>query len=210
MRLFLKKIKLKWILWNQKNLWQMPMILIAVLLMVLSIFLGSLIYQSEKLSLLSAHQQSQSDAVLNDLQVINNQIQELSQHSNNSTDLTKIKNEIENIQSELLTKNDVIKISSQMADFRNDMDTQMNSLEKNIAGGTNKIYLDEKVLPFKVLSIDVISGQAFITVDYQHHQTALQIGECLVNWKIMSADYQDQSVEFQNNKSQFVKVVLQG
>jgi hypothetical protein len=48
------------------------------------------------------------------------------------------------------------------------MDTQMNSLAKDIAGGMNKTYLDPKVLPFKVISIDVISGQPFITIDDEH------------------------------------------
>jgi len=55
---------------------------------------------------------------------------------------------------------------------------------------------------------DVISSQPFITVDYENHQTALQVGDSLVIWKIMTADYQDRTVKFQNDKGQFVKITL--
>ena len=122
--------------------------------------------------------------------------------------IINIKNEIKSIKTNILAKNDIFKISSQMTSFQNDMDTQMNNIQKNIAGGINKTYLDEKVLPFKVISIDVISGQPFITVGYEHHQTALQVGDSLVNWKIMAADYQERTVKFQNDKGQLVKVTL--
>jgi hypothetical protein len=210
---FLKNIKLKMILWHQKNIWRMPLLSAGIIFIVFGVFSGGMIYQSEKISLFTAHEKIKSESILSNLQLIDNQLQNLSAHASDTkdmaTNITTIKNEIESIKSNILTKNDASKITSQISSFQNDMDTQMNSLEKNIAGGINKTYLDEKVLPFKVISIDVISGQPFITVDYEHHQTALQVGDSLVNWKIITVDYQNQTVEFQNDKGQFVKVILQ-
>lgn len=188
--------------------WETIVILSGFLFIGLSISIGSMLYQSEKISLLTAHQKIQSNKILDDLQTINNQIQTLSKHNLDSSELNKIKNEIDLIKADLSTKSDITKVSSQIMDFRNDMDMQMNNLAKDIAGGINKTYLDAKVLPFTVSSIDVISGKPFITVDYQHHQSALQVGDSLVNWKIISADYQGHCVEFQNDKNQLVKITL--
>jgi len=210
---FLKNFKLKMILWHQKNIWRMPVLSAGIVFIILSILAGSMIYQSEKISLFTAHEKIKTTSILNNLQAVNNQPQDLSQNTLSSKDLStkliNIHHEIESIKTDLLTKNDFSQLSSQMTSFQNDMDTQMNNIQKNIAGGINKTYLDEKVLPFKVISIDVISGQPFITIDYEHHQTALQVGDSLVNWKMTTADYQARSVEFQNNKGQFVKVIIQ-
>jgi len=213
MKAYFQNLKLKMILWNQKNIWRIPVILLGLLFILISILTGSFIYQSNKISVFTEHEKAHSAVILNNLQVIDNQLKSLSDHAQDSKDITAnmmtIKNEIDLLKNNILTKIDFSKLSTQMTSFQQDLDSQLSSMQKNIAGGINKTYLDPNVLPFKIISIDVISGQPFITVDYEHHQSAFQIGDSLVNWKIMTADYQDRTVEFQNDKGQLVKVTLQ-
>jgi hypothetical protein len=85
---FLKNIKLKMILWHQKNIWRMPILSAGLVFIVLSVLSGSMIYQSEKISLFTAHEKIKSASLLNSLQTINNQIQDLSQNEFNSKDVS--------------------------------------------------------------------------------------------------------------------------
>jgi hypothetical protein len=97
--------------------------------------------------------------------------------------------------------------SSELQKIASEIKTQLDNLEKSMSTSSHaKQYLDVKALPFQVLSIDVISQQAFVSVDYAHQITALQTGDSLAGWKVIRADYSAVEVEFENNQGQYVKV----
>lgn len=95
--------------------------------------------------------------------------------------------------------------------MKSDMDSQMNDIRKAVTQNPNaKQYIDSKELPFKVISIDVIAQQPYASVDYDHHITALGVGDALAGWQVTETDYQKATVEFKNSQDQYIKIVTQG
>jgi len=65
-------------------------------------------------------------------------------------------------------------------------------------------------LPFHVLAVDVIAGEAYVSVDYAHHVSPMALDDLLGSWRLDSADYDSNTAEFVNEKNQFVRVNLKG
>ncbi len=97
--------------------------------------------------------------------------------------------------------------SAELEKIAVEMETHLDEMEKMIVStSTNKKYLDAKLLPFQVTSVDVISQQPFVSVNYNHQMMPLGVGDSLAGWKILNADYAAMEVEFENDQGQFVKV----
>ncbi len=186
--------------------------------LLLLIILFAVHQQSNDVTNLTLSQNKQTLTILNQLSDINNQLQQLTSSPQNSQSfkiaLTSISNDLSSIQksvNELAKTSDVQKVSSQLASMQNDVDAQMLDLKKAVASSNDsKQYLDAKVLPFHVISIDVISQQPFVSIDYASHITPLAVGDTVAGWKIAAADYDAAQVEFKNAHDQYVKISLQG
>lgn len=174
--------------------------------------------QSNGVADLSVTEKQRALTILNQLSDINNQLQQLASNPQNSqsfkTALTHISSDLSSFQkslNELAKSSDVQKVSGQLASMQNDIDAQMLDLKKAVASSNDaKQYLDAKVLPFHVISIDVISQQPFVSIDYANHITPLAVGDTVAGWKITAADYDAAQVEFKNAHDQYVKISLQG
>jgi len=174
--------------------------------------------QNNGVSDLRLTEKQRAITILSQLSDINNQLQQLASNPQNSqsfkTALTHISSALSSFQkslNELAKTNDIQKVSSQLTSMQNDVDAQMLDLKKAIASSNDaKQYLDAKVLPFHVISIDVISQQPFVSIDYANHITPLAVGDTVAGWKITAADYDAAQVEFKNAQDQYVKIALQG
>jgi hypothetical protein len=106
---------------------------------------------------------------------------------------------------------DIQKVSSQIASVKEDFDVQISDLKKTVSEGSNsKQYIEASTLPFHVISVDVIAGQSYVSVEYANHISPLAIGDVLAGWRTVNADYDAGVCEFVNEKNQYVKVNIHG
>jgi len=183
---------------------EMMMMVIPIILIIMILF--SFLHLAWK----SNHETQSVTAQLNTVQRALNQ---LSYHNQNPAEfkdtLSNISNNMSALQKSVdhsAKTSDVDKITAQITVITQ----SVGELKKLVAeSGNGKEYLDVKNLPFKVISVDVISEQPFVSIDYQNHITPMGIGDTVAGWEIVSADYDNAAAEFKNNKDQYVKVNLE-
>lgn len=79
----------------------------------------------------------------------------------------------------------------------------------NLKGGEKKTqYLDKKALPFEVMAIDSVNEQAVAAIKYNYNHVALEKGERLAGWKVLSLDFSKQLAEFDDEKGAHVVLSL--
>lgn len=106
---------------------------------------------------------------------------------------------------------DIQKLSSEISLVKDDIDTQINDLKKTISEPLgNKSFLEASALPFHVVSVDVISGEPYVSLEYGNHVSPLTVGDLLAEWRVISLDYELGTAEFINTKNQHVKVNVHG
>jgi len=106
---------------------------------------------------------------------------------------------------------DIQQVSKQISLVKDDIDSQMLDLKKSVSSSLgNKEYLDSSLLPFQVISIDVIGGEPYISINYADHISPLGVGDLLVGWRVTSADSDQGIAVFVNEKNQFIRISLQG
>ncbi len=153
-----------------------------------------------------------SVVMLSQLRDLRSQLQKIADNTNNPatilTTIASLTNELDKIEravSDNAKTSDVKKVGDQLVTVQSDL----SDLEKIISTQFNtKKYMDAKQLPFQVNHLDMISGQPFVSVDYDHHITPLGIGDSLNGWTLSAADYAGQAVEFSNTQGQYVKIIL--
>jgi len=59
-------------------------------------------------------------------------------------------------------------------------------------------YLDEKDLPFQVISIDSIQQVSVATAAYDHKTMPLEAGDTLAGWKVIKVDFAEQFIDLEN------------
>lgn len=69
---------------------------------------------------------------------------------------------------------------------------------------------DAKVLPFKVVSLDVISGAPYVFTNIDNHVTPMMEGDSLAGWQLTEADYVNQNARFKNAQGQTVNIKVVG
>lgn len=203
---------------NKKNKWIIPGLAIGLGLLLLIVIIISIQNQSTVVSKLASSENKRTITILNALSDTNAQLQQLSNTPQNSasfkTALSNITSDLSTIQktaNELAKSSEVEKVSSQLSSMQNDVDTQMLDIKKAVASSSDaKQYLDQKVLPFQVISIDVISQQPFVSINYANHITPMAVGDTVAGWKITAANYDVSQVEFKNTHDQYIKIALQG
>lgn len=180
------------------------LILSAVILALLIICVGLYLihHDSTRVIMQQDVQAKHTQSIFSQINDIDSQLQALQTNPQNSQGfkdgLVKINADLENIQQSITS-------------MKEDMDTQITDLKKVVNTNPNmKQYLDEKELPFKVISIDVIGEQPFASVNYNDHVTPITIGDALAGWVLEKADYSTATAEFKNEKDQYIKVIIQG
>jgi cell division protein FtsB len=173
--------------------------LVFLLVMILAMF-----HQDAKLSKLIAQMDSKRTAVVTEqINGMRAQIDKLAASQQDTAQIKKLDNELGDIEREVTG----VAKSTELQKIATNMEAHLDELEKTVAtSGQAKQYLDAKALPFKIIAVDVISQQLFVSVDYEHHITPLGIGDSLAGWKIISADYENVAVELQNNQGQLIKI----
>ena len=175
---------------------------------------------------LSQHDTQQSKIILNQLGDIHGQLTRLASSPQNSKEfkqaLLNVSADAAYIKKTVLAEEETIQqLSHQVLSLHQAMDEEMSDLKTTLTNPGNKHYLDAKVLPFHVISIDVMSQQPFVSVDYDHRILPLTLGDSLAGWQVTEADYALDEVEFKyigkNNKNNsnnnrnlnhYVKVLL--
>lgn len=163
-------------------------------------------------------QLKKSDTILRELGDINSQIQKISLNPSESklaeAAFTKIQDDLAAIHqsvADIAKSSEIQKVSSEIELVRNDVDTQMGDIKKAVSESMgNKQYLEPSALPFQVVSVDMIGGQPYVSVNYEDHVSPLGVSDLLAGWRLTSADYDAGYAEFVNAKNNFVKVNLQG
>lgn len=184
---------------------EMIMMIIPIILIILIIF-GFLHFALKK--------ERDTQSVKAQLNTVERALSQLSYHNQNpeyfKDTLSSINNNMTSLQKSVdqsAKSSDVDKITTQITVITQNI----GELKKLVAeSGNGKEYLDAKTLPFKVISVDVISQQPFVSVDYQNHITPFGIGDTIAGWEIASADYDNAVAEFKNSKDQYIKINLQG
>jgi hypothetical protein len=194
-------------LWPMKE-WVNSKTLMMVIIPIMAFLFSSLIF-----IYLIVHLHHENHTFLNQMNAVQQQITQLSEEDVNTdnvkSSLAHISTDISAIKSEealTATSTDMNKVENQLAIIKQAMDELKKLAVQNNNG---KEFIDAKNLPFKVLSVDVIAQQPFVSIQYDHHITPLGIGDTIAGWQIVDADYSNGSVEFKNNQSQYIKVNLQ-
>lgn len=213
---FLKAGQHKLIIFKQRYSLQWPDVLsgLFILCFLLLLFLGW--HQNSNVIDLTNLESKNRNLIINRLNEINTQVQQLSTNSADTTtytsQLAQITDELSAVQklvNDTAKTTDIQHLSTQLTSIQQDVDNQMGDIKKAVSQTDNKNYLNPDVLPFKVLSIDVLGQQPFISIDYANHISPLAIGDTVAGWRVISADYDTTQVEFKNAQDKYVKVVLQ-
>lgn len=175
-----------------------------VLLIVFSWMLFASLKEDVRLSKSILQMESKKAAdLMEQISNIRVQIDKLGLGTQDSTQVSKINNELVTIEKDVTG----VAKGIELQQIATDMEKRLDELEKIVTeNGHTKRYVDSKALPFQVISVDVMSGQLFVSVDYKNQVTPLGIGDSLASWKIIDADYENVSVELANNQGQYIKI----
>jgi hypothetical protein len=173
-------------------------------------------HQGEKISDAISLQKKHDEIVLHELNEIKVYLQDVESSPFNTNQqqaiLQSLEKDIVNAQKSIVDVakvGDIKKVSSQIASVKDDFDSQMSDIKKAISQGVGKKeYLDKSVLPFHVISVDVIAGQPYVSIEYANHVSPLAVGDTLTGWRLAMADYESSMSEFVNEKNQYVKISL--
>jgi hypothetical protein len=203
---------------NLKDLWidHKPLV---ITMLCSAVFVGMyalLSYQGSGISNKISLQAKQNEVVLHELNEMKSYLQEAESGPFNTkqqqTILKSLEKDINNAEKSLQDNakvEDIKKVSTQIASAQNDIDSHLNEIKKALSENTgSKEYLDKSALPFHVISVDVIAGQPYVSIEYANHITPLAVGDVLIDWRVIRADYEASMAEFVNDKNQHVKISL--
>ena len=124
-----------------------------------------------------------------------------------NAELAKVSHQAEQLaaKSDDLITNEIKSSSKQLAAKLNKITNELHKLQQERKIVT---YLKPANLPFKIISIDNIQQQNIVSVNYNHTDFPLEIGDYLTGWKLVKADFASQRAEFINHKNQHVVIDL--
>ena len=100
-------------------------------------------------------------------------------------------------------------MASQLNTLPNEIESQLSDLKNKLVIGTDsKTYLEPTALPFKVVSIDVIGGLPYVSINYDNHIEPISEEDSVAGWQLTTVDYAIQTAEFVNSQQQYVKMQL--
>lgn len=193
--------------------------IITILFVIFSLFFILFVdYKQKNLIELISTQNKRSEISLRQLNEINSVIHNLEINPSNTKSqldtLHVLEKNIEIIKASMIdiAKNtDIQKVSNQVESIKDEINSQLGDLKTLISQSIGKKdYLDASTLPFHVISIDVIAGQPYVSVQYENIVSPLSIGDLLAGWRVINISFESGIVEFENEKDQYIKVSLQG
>jgi hypothetical protein len=204
-----------------KNIWDDNRQLIIVITFGLIVLPIAVIVSGHRIKTVTdllSTQNKQAEITLHKLNDISSTLHDIESNPNNSKQqqvtfqsLGQNMASVQKSMTDVAKSAEVQKVLNQLFSTKEDMDSQISDLKKSVAdGGSNKQYLDASALPFHVISVDVIAGQTYVSIDYVSHISPLAISDLLAGWRVISADYDSGMAEFVNEKNQYVKVSIQG
>lgn len=108
-----------------------------------------------------------------------------------------------------LLQQTLIELESQISATQENMNAHFKIIHEALVDKKeDKPYMDANVLPFHVISVDMMEDQAFVSIDYGNHTTPLQVGEWIGGWQVFKLNVDSAAVEFVNANKQYVKVRL--
>jgi ribosomal protein L10 len=152
---------------------------------------------------LSSMQSQQSQTLLTQLKMIQNEMDVL---QNNMGNTTALKNGLTDIDQQLVAmQQTIVTMKTDMTAALKEFHTVSNNTTANEA-----VQLDVKALPFIVQTLDVIAETPLVTVVLDHRQLPLTIGDSLAGWQLVKANYSQSIAIFQNDEHQLVTVNIAG
>src|SRR3989338_10767283 len=98
-------------------------------------------------------------------------------------------------------------IESRLDEAQQTISNQLNHLNNTVSSikkaGKPK-YLPAKALPFAVVSIDSIQNTPVASIQYDYKTIPMEKGDLLAGWKVVSVDFGDQRIEFENKNHELV------
>jgi hypothetical protein len=193
----------------QKNL----VYVLATYTLLFFLTLICMVYQNHNTGLAAGATDKRSITILTQINSLQGQLQKIDFNQNSKSlkaTVSSLSNQLADIE-KTLTENakntEIEKINQHLTTLETDISELGNTISAQF---NQKKYLNEKILPFQVSYLDMISGQPFVSVNYQHHITPLGIGDQLNGWTMTAADYAAQTVEFANGQGQYIKMALGG
>ena len=191
--------------------------LLSILGIILPIIMVALIASHNK-NTVTASQNKRNEAILRQLNEINAVIHDVENNPRNTKQqqivLQALEKDVSFVQKSLkdvAKSTDIHKVSDQIASIKDDVDSQLSDLKKSISTNhSNSQYLTTNDLPFHVLSVDVIAGQPYVSVDYASHIAPIGVGDLLAGWRVITVDYDTETAEFIKENDQHVKITLSG
>lgn len=212
---YLFKQKPEWIVncFSELNLICKKRRLLIIILLIsaaLILFIYNNYQLSSKINFSQTNQFQVINKKLNELSSAMYQIENRYNHpGNNQKSLEKEINAISQTLTNLSKESDINKLIDQVNVIQVNMDKQVDEIKKSLSSGFNdKKYLDQSSLPFSVLTIDVISGQSYVSVNYNNHITPLSVNDVLADWRLTTANFDENTAEFVNSKDQYIQVKL--
>ena len=173
--------------------------------------------QSEQAQQLNAAIYYQVQKSSKDLNVISQQVVDLTDQLNQQhsvVEIDAIKSSLEKITTQIQSMKD--ENSDSLTQLMKNQSTEMNQKLDALQAGVTAlqvaekkvVFLPEKELPFLVESVDLIQQQPVVTVRYDYKSQPLDIGYSLAGWELVRADFSKQSAEFRNHKDQHILIHL--
>lgn len=192
----------------------------TILMAILVTGIGVGIFSFKQLNSQQNHftlQMKHNEKILRELNDIESQLELLMKNPSSHVqkqELLQIENHVLELQKsmgEVAKSSDIQTISNQIASVKDAMNEQMSDIKQTVSSSMgNKEYLDATVLPFKVITIDVIGDEPYVSVNYANHVSPIGVSDVLAGWRLIFADFDTNVAEFRNDKKQYVKVSLQG
>lgn len=200
---------------NYKNLIMMATFVILAVFFITQVMLHSPSKSElKKPSVIQPTLIARSDATLADIQTKLAMIeQQLNQQNTASTlkpmtaQLGSLHQTLVNLQqknrqqmNEQLAKDNAA-TTGQIQALRNELATLRQLLQRN-----QVMVLKPEALPFRVTAIDMIQGQAVVTLQYDYKSFPIQKGDSIAGWQLNQVDYAQQKAEFIDSKQQHVLI----
>ncbi len=179
-------------------------------LIVLLCISGYFIHANDLLH--STSQKKHNELILQQIFQIHSELENLKSNPYEVKALSQVVNNINDLKDSISDSakiSDVKNISSEIGTVKSDLDNKLDAIQKAISTQDDgKEYLDKSALPFIVLSIDVIAGYPFVSVNFNNQILPMSVGDTLAGFRLESADFVLDTAQFVNHNNQYIKINL--
>lgn len=177
------------------------------------IFVGGIVFIKSRM----ATTRINPDLISTQLNTIQNQLDSLkinTQKPIEKPDLSLINQDVNKLAVliEELKSKDESQINQLLMQNRTELNHKLDAIHQVITDLDKKNkpvkYLPERVLPFKIVSIDSIQQVSVVTVSYHFKTMPLEKTDTLAGWTILQIDFGKQRIELENTNKERVLISL--